>query len=593
MEFRTSPACCGCRLARMPAGYRGLARFVALLALLPTAAVASDSTNAGPEPNPFLRLSNASTVKFPSEPSTCAMLVYRHVPKTGGTEFSHFMRDVIRSSYGKWMPAGTIARTPTGKIKEMVASETWNLLVTEILRDPDDFVKRYPFVYAIHHTPTQGRFQERTLTQIERLRVLYEAMGCRFLYFSIFREPLSLQISSNNFHFHSGKIGGKRPPWNGVVGFSSSDQSIRFLSGISEVNRDLLESHKIATQWGIHTPIDVVMVERALIDYERMDFVGFTHMWADSIYAALMLVGDFENAEKSYGVHHTSSKCNTEFCSRLEDLTEEDKATLKELAVQDQKLYEYALAKFLPVLQAARAIPAQKQAPQVEKHPVIMRNNALGWGCQLSKRANRTTPLSIKSLFFVHNLPLCIGKDEPEDGSTAFAESEGDHLYSHYELALDIQIPLVLSYFHLPPGLPHELKALYSMANKDLIHPSIAAQCNSFISALEREFPQELEKGDLGSLQKVLAELNYYTSTLSCGDVKINSVFDGLSLDRCEDALCSTVEPKCLRWVDEAGCITAPHGSGSAKIPLDLVLDSNELQLHPCPKPVECSDLCP
>ena len=67
-----------------------------------------------------------------------------------------------------------------------------------MLRDPAEFVRQHPFVYAVHHGKTQRHFQEHVLVDVLRLREAMEEVGCQFLYWSMLREPLSLQVGKQH-----------------------------------------------------------------------------------------------------------------------------------------------------------------------------------------------------------------------------------------------------------------------------------------------------------------------------------------------------------------------------------------------------------
>ena len=68
---------------------------------------------------------------------------------------------------------------------------------------------------------------------------------------------------------------------------------------------------EVNTQWGIHTNVSDEIVFRAQLDYMMLDFVGFTHKWRESVYTALLLVGEFEYPQEALKVPYPEASRNS------------------------------------------------------------------------------------------------------------------------------------------------------------------------------------------------------------------------------------------------------------------------------------------
>jgi len=482
------------------------------------------------------------------------------------------------------MPPGTIKHTVDGEVKPMVSPDNWGLMVLEILRDPAAFVQAHPFIYAVHHGKTRSHYQETVLVDIARLRHAYHSVGCGFIYWSMLREPLSLQISAYNYFFQGGKLLGHDVEFDDIVDFTTADYTIRFLSGAHDQNVDLPERH----EFGIHARASDVTLERARADFDLMDFVGFTHRWEDSVFTAMMMLGDYEYASQAY--HHlqhrykNANPCSADIkaCVVEDDLTEKQKQQLAWLAQEDSRLFEDALDRFTPLIQAAlQKKPSVKDQPDTG-YPVILRNNAKGWGCMDDN--HKLSPTMLKQRYY-HDLPNCMrlsiegrhkGRVRRRQKAQKSASLQDQIIVTMLTLPVPATLPLLVR------TLVHERKHELRDSFPDLFQSRSASHNHS-------------------ETQQNLATLKQYADTLNCGEIRFQSVFDGMYTERCSDAQCKDLPQRCLRWLDPIRClppswnIQLPHLDVLLvlrQVVLDDVLDDT-LELPLCAEPIGCQDACP
>ena len=126
----------------------------------------------------------------------CSMVIFVHLPKTGGTTVSAMLDGLRAWPERPWntMP-GFLGRWNFVQTR----AKEWSWVHKLALEDTPGFVRRHPRTYFVVHQYFPGQMQ-RVLLQARELRRRYASLGCTFVTFTLFREPLSWAVSSWNYH---------------------------------------------------------------------------------------------------------------------------------------------------------------------------------------------------------------------------------------------------------------------------------------------------------------------------------------------------------------------------------------------------------
>eukprot|EP00958_Prasinococcus_capsulatus_P018648 scaffold2200_cov413-Prasinococcus_capsulatus_cf.AAC.14 len=206
----------------------------------------------------------------------------------------------------------------------------------------------------------------RVTPDIEFLRDLYRSHGCHFVYFTMLREPLGLQISTYNYHVKDFKF--KDETIKDIIDFTTQDITALYLAGtppshfnkkakmgIHGVHQELYAhetqepmAESLLTEWsvsaGCRTP---AMWETVKKEMDRFDVIGFTNQWKATLHVVLLMAGEIDYAPYAY---HTDlgqyQACAHSSCVQAKDLSGEELAQLNSLGKGDQWLYDLAQSKF-------------------------------------------------------------------------------------------------------------------------------------------------------------------------------------------------------------------------------------------------------
>lgn len=267
--------------------------------------------------------------------SNCSFLVFRHLAKTGGMTVAYWLSK-LQNWADEWRGSWV------GDDSEVHLHELSGL-AQEVLRDPAAFAAAHPRTFAIFHKRSVSGFGVRFMPALLRIRAALERVGCRVVFATVVREPISYAVSSYNYHVHDFQM--QKKFVGGIVNFTGRDELSQQLAG--------LPRGMIRTKRGFK-PAE----ERALFEQlERdgvYDIVGTTDRFDETLALISRAVG-IEDAHVRYWHANTAEKRrHTPSWVSLDALRRDaaQMAGLRNLSAVDQRVYAWASARLQAQLEA-------------------------------------------------------------------------------------------------------------------------------------------------------------------------------------------------------------------------------------------------